>query len=87
MLSKENVFKGPTNRHVPGACANLTSNRLLDLLIQFAENSRSVKMPFQRQNGTVKRGINGYQTLTFLTFFIIKNLWLYSRMKKKKFQI
>ena len=46
MLSKEDVFKGPTNRHVPDACANLTSNRLLDLLIQFAEKSRSLKMPF-----------------------------------------
>ena len=45
-LSKKDVFKGPTHRHGPGACANLTSNRLLDLLIQFAEKSRSVKMPF-----------------------------------------
>ena len=45
-LSKEGVFKGPTNRHVPGAFANLTSNRLLDLLIQFAEKSKSVKMSF-----------------------------------------
>ena len=71
-LSKENVFHGQTTEIVPGACDNLTSNRLLDLLIQFAEKSRSVKMQFLRHNGTVKRDINGYQTLTFLTFFIIK---------------
>ena len=56
----------------------VTSNRLLDLLIQFAEKSRSIKMSFLRRNGTIKRGINGHQTLTFLTFLIIKNLWLYS---------
>ena len=29
----------------------------------------------------VKRDINGYQTLTFLMFFIIKNLWLYLKSK------
>ena len=44
-LSKEDVVK-EIYRHVPGACANLTLNRLLDLLIQFAEKSRSVKMSF-----------------------------------------
>ena len=31
---------------------------------------------FKRHNGTVKRDINGYQTLTFLTVFIFKNLLL-----------
>ena len=68
-LSKEDVFKGSTNINDPGACATLASKRLLDRLIQFAEKSRSGKIPFQRHNRTVKRGINGYQTLMFLTIF------------------
>ena len=45
-LSKEDVFKGPTNRNVPDACAILASKRLLDLSIQFAEKSRSGKCHF-----------------------------------------
>ena len=60
MLSKEDVFKRPTNINVPGACTTLASKRLLDRLIQFAEKSRSGKIPFYGHNGTVKRGINGY---------------------------
>ena len=44
-LSKEDVFKGSTNRNVPGACATLAPKRLLDCLIQFAEKSRSREMP------------------------------------------
>ena len=46
MLSKEDVFKGSTNVNDRGACANLASKRLLDHLIQFAEKSRSGKIPF-----------------------------------------
>ena len=45
-LFKGDVFKGSTNRNVPGDCATLASKRLLDHLIQFAEKSRSRKMPF-----------------------------------------
>ena len=45
-LSKEDVFKGSTNINDPGACATLASKRLLDRLIQFAEKSRSGKMPW-----------------------------------------
>ena len=84
-LSKGDVFKGPTNRNVPDACPNLSSKRLLDRWIQFAEKSRSGKIPFYRHNGTVKRSINGYQTLMFLTFFIIKTLLLYIRIKSFNF--
>ena len=40
-LSKADVFKGLTNRNVPGVCATLVSKTLLDRLIQFAEKSRS----------------------------------------------
>ena len=45
-LYKEDVFKGSTTIIVPGACATLASKRLHDRLIQFAEISRSTKMPF-----------------------------------------
>ena len=45
-LSKEDVFNGSTNINDPGACATLASKRLLDRLIQFAEKSRHIKMPF-----------------------------------------
>ena len=45
-LSKEEMFKGSTNRNVRGACATLSSKRLLDRLIQFAEKSKSGKMPY-----------------------------------------
>ena len=45
-LSKEDVFKGPTNRNVPGVCAILAPKRLLDHFIQFAEKSRSGKCHF-----------------------------------------
>ena len=45
-LSKDDVFKGSTNINDPGACAILESNRLLDRLNQFAEKSRSGKIPF-----------------------------------------
>ena len=47
MLSEEDVFKGTTNINDPGACATLASKRLLDRLhvIQFAEKSRSGKIP------------------------------------------
>ena len=45
-LSKEDVFKGPTNRNVPGVCAILASNRLLDILVQFTEKSGSGKCHF-----------------------------------------
>ena len=45
-LSKEDVFKGTTNINDPGASAILASKRLLDRLIQFAEKSRSGKIPF-----------------------------------------
>ena len=68
-LSKGVVFKGSTNINDPGACATLTLKRLLDRLIKLAEKSRSGKITFKRHNGTVKRGINGYHTLMFLTFF------------------
>ena len=47
MLSKEDVFKGSTNINEPGACAFLASKRLLDCLIQFAEKSKSIKIPFK----------------------------------------
>ena len=86
MVSKEDVFKGSTKIKNLGACATLASKRLLDRLIQFAEKSRSGKIPFQRHNGTVKRSINGYQTLMFSTFFIIKNLLLYIRIKSFNFR-
>ena len=46
MLSKEEVFRGPTNKYVPCACATLASKRLLGLLIQFAEKSVLEKMTF-----------------------------------------
>ena len=45
-LSKGDVFKGPTYINDPGACATLASKRLLDRVIQFAEKSRSGKIPF-----------------------------------------
>ena len=45
-LSKEDVFKTFTNINDQGACATLASKRLLDPLIQFAEKSRSGKLPF-----------------------------------------
>ena len=45
-LSKEDVFKGPTNRNVPGACAILATKRLFDLFIQFAVKSGSGKCHF-----------------------------------------
>ena len=71
-LSKEDVFKVSTNINVLSACATLASKRLLDRLIQFAEKSRSRKIPFKHHNGTAKCGINGYQTLMFLTFLSLK---------------
>ena len=46
MLSKADVFKGSTNRNVPGACAILASKRILDRSIQFAEKVRKWKIPF-----------------------------------------
>ena len=46
MLSNEDVFKGSTDINDLGTCATLASKRLLDRLIQFAEKSRSGKMPF-----------------------------------------
>ena len=46
MLSKEAVFKGSTNINDPGVCATLASTRFRDRLIQFAEKSRSGKIPF-----------------------------------------
>ena len=45
-LSKGDVFKRSTNKNDPGACATLASKRLLDRVIQFAEKSRSGKIPF-----------------------------------------
>ena len=45
-LSRAEVFKGSTNINVVGACATLASERLLDRLSQFAEKSRSGKIPF-----------------------------------------
>ena len=45
-LSKEDVFKESTYIKDTGACATLASKRLLDRLIQFAEKSRSGKIPF-----------------------------------------
>ena len=45
-LSKEDVFKGSTNRNVLSACSILTSKILLDGFIKFAEKLRSEKMPF-----------------------------------------
>ena len=62
-LSKEDVFKRPTNRNVPDAFAIQASKRFLDLLIPLAVKSKKWKkwkMPFLRHNGSVKRGINGY---------------------------
>ena len=46
MLSNADVFKGSTNRNVPGACATLASNILHDRLIQFAEKVKKGKIPF-----------------------------------------
>ena len=55
-LSKANVFKGSTNRNVPGACATLALKRLLERLIQFAEKVKKWKKHFnaimERQNLT-----------------------------------
>ena len=45
-LSKEDVLKGLTIINVPGAFATLVSKKLLDHMIQFAEKSRSRKIPF-----------------------------------------
>ena len=42
-LSKEDVFKWPTNRNVPGACAIQASKRFLALLIKLAEKSKKWK--------------------------------------------
>ena len=42
-LSKEDVFKWPTNRNVPGACAIQASKRLHVLLIKIAEKSKKWK--------------------------------------------
>ena len=39
-LSKEDVFKWPTNRNVPGVCAIQASKRFLGLLIKLAEKSK-----------------------------------------------
>ena len=83
-LSIKDVFKGSTNINVPGACATLAS-KMLECLIQFAEKSRSGKIPFKRHNGTVEYGIIGYELLIFLTFFIIKKLLLYMRIKNFNF--
>ena len=41
-LSKEDVFKWPTNRNV-GACAIQASKRFLSLLIKLAEKSKEWK--------------------------------------------
>ena len=45
-LTKADVFKGTTNRNVPGSCATLASKRLLDRSIQFAEEVKKWKIPF-----------------------------------------
>ena len=45
-LSKGDVFKGSTNKNDPAVCVTLASQRLLDRLSQFAEKSRSGKVPF-----------------------------------------
>ena len=45
-LSEGDVFKGSTNRNVSGACPTLASKRLFERWIQFAEKSRSGKIPF-----------------------------------------
>ena len=39
-LYKEDVFKWPTNRNVPGACTIQASKRFLALLIKLAEKSK-----------------------------------------------
>ena len=46
MLSKADVFKGSTDRNVPGTCATLASKRLLDRSIQFAEGVKKRKILF-----------------------------------------
>ena len=42
-LCKEDVFKRPTNRNVPDACAIQASRRFIDLLIPLAEKSKKVE--------------------------------------------
>ena len=42
-LSKEDVFKWPTNRNVPGACAIHASKRFLARLIKLAGKSKKWK--------------------------------------------
>ena len=42
-LSKEDVFKWPTNRNVPGACAIQAPKIFLALLIKLAEKSKKWK--------------------------------------------
>ena len=55
-LSKEDVFKGQTTDMFRVLLPIYTSNRLLDLLIQFTEKSRSAKCHFnvimERENVT-----------------------------------
>ena len=43
MLSKEDVFKWPTNRNVPDACAIQSSKRFLYLLFPLAEKLKKWK--------------------------------------------
>ena len=42
-LSKEDVFKWPTYRNVPGACTIQASKRFVALLIKLAEKSKKWK--------------------------------------------
>ena len=42
-LSKEDVFKWPTTRNVPGACAIQASKKILALLIKLVEKSKKWK--------------------------------------------
>ena len=43
-LSKEDVFKWPTNRNVPGACAIQAYKKFLALLIKLAEVKKVEKV-------------------------------------------
>ena len=69
------VFKRSTNRIIPGDCATLASNELLECSIQFAKKKLiNRKRAFKRHNDAPKRGILGYILKMFSTFFPITNL-------------
>ena len=69
-LSIEDVFKCLTSRTIPCVCATIASKELFECLIQFVDMSRNGKRVFKCHNGTQKRGIDGYHSLAFSTFFL-----------------